>query len=269
MVRVLYLDHNVRYTAAGGTRAKGPRVAQQWQHHPSWGLAPELDLAGVERLVVVSAHPDDESLGVGGLVSRAHRAGVPVYLVLLTAGEASHPPHEQCSRHALATRRLAELDAAVDLLAPGSPVVFLGAPDGGVEDVEDEVVAALAEIVGDGQGTLLVAPWRHDGHPDHDAAGRAAARVAAGCSARLAEYPLLMWRHLDPADAPWDRMAAVRLDDDVLETKLAAIRAHSSQIRPGGEGQLLQHFSGAVEHVLVDRVVVPRPRAEVRVAQAS
>lgn len=167
-------------------------------------------------------------------MTRAHRAGVPVYLVLLTAGEASHPPHEQCSRHALATRRLAELDAAVDLLAPGSPVVFLGAPDGGVEDVEDEV-------------------------------------VAAGCSARLAEYPLLMGRRLEPAEAPWDRLAAVRLDPDVLETKLAAIRAHSSQIRPGGEGQLLQHFSADVEHVVVERpVAVPRPRtAPSAVAQAS
>lgn len=261
MERRRALDHNVRYTAVGGTRAKGRHVPQDWQQHPAWGRAPELDLSSVQRLVVVSAHPDDESLGVGGLLARAHRASVPVYLVLLTAGEASHPPHEQCTRHALATRRLAELDAAVDLLAPGSPVVFLGAPDGGVDDVEDEVVAALADIVGDGQGTLLVAPWRHDGHPDHDAAGRAAARVATACSARLVEYPLLMWRHLDPADAPWDRMTAVHLDDATLETKLAAIRAHSSQIRSGGEGQLLRHFSGSVEHLVVEPATVPQPRS--------
>lgn len=244
-------------------------MPQDWQQHPSWDQGPDLGLTDVERLVVVSAHPDDESLGVGGLVTTAARAGIPVYVVLLTAGESSHPPHETCSRHALATRRLAELDAAVDLLAPGSPVVFLGAPDGGVADVEDEVVAALSEIVGDGQGTLIVAPWRHDGHPDHDAAGRAAARVAAGCAARLAEYPLLMWRTLDPAEAPWDRMSVVRLDEDALETKLAAIRAHSSQIRAGGEGQWLAPFHVPVEHLVVDRVVVPRPRLELRVAQAS
>lgn len=248
-------------------------MAQQWQQHPSWGRGPALELTGrdgpCERLVVVSAHPDDESLGVGGLITRAHRAGIAVYIVLLTAGEDSHPPLEVMSRHALATQRLAELDAAVTLLAPGSPVVFLGAPDNGVADVEDEVVAALGEIVGDGEGTVLLAPWRHDGHPDHEAAGRAAARVAAECRARLVEYPLLMWHHLDPADAPWAQMEVLRLDQVTLETKLAAIRAHSSQIRstgtdgrPGLDGRLLGHFTVPVEHlVTAPAPAVPRPRA--------
>ena len=41
------------------------------------------------RLVVVSAHPIDESLGAGGLIATAHAAGaMVVYVVLLTAGEA-------------------------------------------------------------------------------------------------------------------------------------------------------------------------------------
>lgn len=236
-------------------------MPRDWQQHPSWGRGPTLDLlAGdppCERLVVVSAHPDDESLGVGGLIARAHRAGIGVHLVLLTAGESSHPPAEHCSRHSLATRRLAEMDAAVELLAPGSPVVFLGAPDGGVADVEQEVVAALGEIVGDGHGTLLVAPWRHDGHPDHDAAGRAAARVAAACEARLAEYPLLMWHRREPAEAPWEQMAVLPLDQATLEIKLAAIRAHASQIRGAAgapaplDGHFLGHFAVPLEQLVL------------------
>lgn len=216
--------------------------------------------------MVLSAHPDDESLGVGGLIALAHRAGIGVYLVLLTAGESSHPPAEHCSRHSLATRRLAEMDAAVELLAPGSPVVFLGAPDGGVADVEEEVVSALGEIVGEGHGTLLVAPWRHDGHPDHDAAGRAAARVAAACGADLVEYPLLMWHRLQPAEAPWNQMSVLRLDQASLEIKLAAIRAHSSQIRGAAgsaaplDGQFLGHFTVPLEHLVVSTEQSPVPR---------
>lgn len=249
-------------------------MTQQWEQHPAWGRGPAFELVGrdgpCQRLVVVSSHPDDESLGAGGLIALAHRAGISVYVVLLTAGEASHPPAEHMSRHALATQRLAELDAAVDLLAPGAPVVFLGAPDTGVADVEDEVVAALSEIVGDGHGTVLLAPWRHDGHSDHEAAGRAAARVAAASRARLVEYPLLMWRHRDPATAPWSQMATVRLDEAILETKLAAIRAHASQIRvpegrerPALDGSLLRHATVPVEHVVLDdSPVVPRPRDE-------
>lgn len=256
-------------------------MPHDWQQHPSWGRGPTLDLCAGdrawERLVVISAHPDDESLGVGGLIAHAHRAGIQVYLVLLTAGESSYPPAEQCSRHSLATRRLAEMDAAVELLAPGSPVVFLGAPDGGVADVEEEVVAALGEIVGEGRGTLLVAPWRHDGHPDHDAAGRAAARVAAACEATLVEYPLLMWHRLEPAAAPWDQMAVLPLDEASLEIKRAAIRAHSSQVRgvagsPAAmDGHFLGHFTVPLEHLVLASDPAPdprRPRAVEVAAQA-
>ena len=69
--------------------------AETWRDHPSWGRVPELGLANdgqtCTRLVVVAAHPDDESLGTGGLIAAAHDAGLAVYVVLLTAGEGSHP----------------------------------------------------------------------------------------------------------------------------------------------------------------------------------
>ncbi|ANH38770.1 1D-myo-inositol 2-acetamido-2-deoxy-alpha-D-glucopyranoside deacetylase [Nocardioides dokdonensis FR1436] len=240
-------------------------MPEKWQQHPAWGQVPPLDLgtgkARIRRLVVVSAHPDDESLGVGGLITTAHRAGIDVYVVLLTAGEASHPPGREISRQALATERLAEMEAAVALLAPGAPVVFLGAPDGGAAEVEDQMVTALTDIVGDGSHTLLVAPWRHDGHPDHDAAGRAAAEVATLTGARLVEYPLVMWRLRTPEEAPWDEMVRVDLPEDVLDTKLAAIRAHVTQVRalspedpPALSGPMLAHFTIPVEHLVVTAV---------------
>jgi len=126
-------------------------------------------------------------------------------------------------------------------------------------------IASLGEIVGEGHGTLLVAPWRHDGHPDHDAAGRAAARVAASSGARLVEYPLLMWHRLQPDEAPWEQMAVLRLDEASLETKLAAIRAHASQIRGAGgapaplDGRFLGHFTVPLEHLVLATEPAPRP----------
>ena len=237
-------------------------MPQSWQQHPEWGRVPTLDPRSIpdrwHRLVVVSAHPDDESLGVGGLIATAHRAGLEVYVVLLTAGEASHPPGREVSRHSLATERLAEMDRAVGLLAPGTPVVFLGAPDGGAADVEDQMVVALGDIVGDGAGTLLVAPWRHDGHPDHEAAGRAAAQVARSSGAWLAEYPLVMWRLGEPDAAPWRQMVRLELAPQLRETKLDAIRAHASQLRalspddpPALSGPMLAHFTGHAEHLVL------------------
>ncbi|MEP6561765.1 MAG: PIG-L family deacetylase, partial [Nakamurella sp.] len=52
---------------------------------------PRLELTGLRRLVVISAHPDDETLGAGALIATAARLGVPITVIVATAGEGSHP----------------------------------------------------------------------------------------------------------------------------------------------------------------------------------
>lgn len=238
--------------------------ADVWRSHPRYGRAPTLDLVNGEqpcsRLVVVAAHPDDESLGAGGLVATAADRGLSVYVVLLTAGEASPYASPASTRHALATLRLAEMENALARLAPENTLVFLGAPDGQVAENECHVARSLAELVGTGERTLLVAPWQSDGHPDHDAAGRAAAHAARESGARLVEYPLLAWNRLAPEELPWQHARCLSLPDPLRERKEAAIRAHASQIRSAGAhaggqaplpGRVLAHFTGDVEHYLV------------------
>ncbi|MFC4785245.1 PIG-L family deacetylase [Nocardioides sp. MAHUQ-72] len=244
--------------------------AAAWRRHPSWGAVPELTLVNGEvpcsRLVVVAAHPDDESLGAGGLIATAAAAGLTVYVVLLTAGEASHPDSPTLSRHALATRRLAEAERALGILAPEAPLVFLGASDGGVADVEAEVTASLVDLIGDGRATLLAAPWRRDGHPDHEAAGRAAAAAAERTGAKLAEYPIWMWHKDQPDAAPWPQMRRLDLSAQVTQRKWLAIHAHTTQVRPlspaPSDGVLLPdrvlaHFNAPVEHFVTEPLADP------------
>ena len=69
------------------------------------GAAP-LDLAGVRRLIVVSAHPDDESLGAAGLISRLNTLGARVLVIVASDGEASHPDSTVHSRAARRTPTL-------------------------------------------------------------------------------------------------------------------------------------------------------------------
>ncbi len=237
--------------------------ADAWRTHPRYGRAPRLELVNGDepfsRLVVVAAHPDDESLGAGGLIATAADRGLSVYVVLLTAGEASPFAAPASTRHALATLRLAEMENALARLAPENTLVFLGAPDGEVAANETQVTRSLTELVGNGERTVLAAPWRGDGHPDHDAAGRAAAVAARESGARLVEFPLVAWNRLAPEELPWQDARCLPLAEDVRARKEAAIRAHVSQVRASGvaggqaplPGRVLAHFTGEHEHFLV------------------
>lgn len=236
--------------------------ADAWRKHAQWGRVAPLALTNRDeactRLVVVAAHPIDESLGAGGLVATAHRSGAQVYVVLLTAGETPSRTGSM-SRHALATQRLAEVEQAVQSLAPGAPVVFLGAAGGEVVDSEGEVSASLTELIGDGSRVMLAAPWRRDGHPDHDAAGRAADEAARRTGARLVEYPIRAWQDRSPDHAPWRAMRRLDLEPEVVRDKERAIAAHASQVCPDARGlgppvlpdRVLAHFRGPVEHFVV------------------
>lgn len=231
------------------------------QDHPRWGRLPDLELeGGYDRLVVVAAHPDDESIGAGGLIARAHDRGMQVYVALLTAGEAADPTVTDGSRHALARMRLAEMEEAVGVLAPGAPVVFLGAQDGHLDECEPQVTAYLTETLGQATRTLVAAPWREDPHPDHRAAGRAAAAAASASGARLVEFPVRLWLDTDAGAAPWDRMVQLALSDAERDRKVAAIGAHASQFRsPDVLRSRLAHLAGSVEHHVLEPVPVPVP----------
>ncbi|MCW2735544.1 bifunctional PIG-L family deacetylase/class I SAM-dependent methyltransferase [Nocardioides sp.] len=196
-------------------------------------LAPLQLPASRSRLVVVGAHPDDETLGAGGLIRSAALAGWRVEVVTATAGEGSHPHSPSHTPQQLADVRRAELRAAITGLAPEATVTCLDLPDGDVASHATELVAALVAAIGtDGADVLLCAPWRRDGHPDHEAVGRAAAVAAARTDARLLEYPVWLWHWGTEDDLPWDRATRLPLDAADLAAKRAAVAAHASQVGP-------------------------------------
>lgn len=218
---------------------------------------PELALPAARRRVVVAgAHPDDETLGAGGTVHAAARAGRQVHVVSATAGEGSHPRSPTHPPGVLASVRRDELRAATTALAPGADVRCLGLPDGDVAAHEEEVVAALVDVIGTaGSDVVLCAPWRGDGHPDHEAVGRAAAVAASRTDALLLEYPVWAWHWGDPATFP-PGTSRVALGPADLDAKRTAVSRHASQVAPlspapGDEvmlgPDLLAHFARPAE----------------------
>ncbi|XVV16952.1 PIG-L deacetylase family protein [Actinoplanes sp. CA-131856] len=201
-----------------------------WRAWPAMAEWPVLALEpGSRPPVVVAPHPDDEILGVAGLMATLGDVG----LVAVTDGEASHPGSAVHTPERLAAIRREETAEAMARLGLGeSTVVRLGQPDGGVD--EAALTGALAQLLGPDQWCL--ATWRGDGHPDHEAVGRAAAEACARTGARLLEYPIWTWHWASPGDArvPWERARRVPLTPEVMAAKRAAIEAFPSQIHPLG-----------------------------------
>lgn len=217
------------------------------------------------RLVVAGAHPDDETLGAGGLIRTAALAGWRVDVVTATAGEGSHPHSPTHTPQRLAEVRRAELRDAISVLSPDATVRCLDLPDGDVASYVTELVAILVETIGtDGSDVLLCAPWRSDGHPDHEAVGRAAAVAAARTDAQLLEYPVWLWHWGAEDDVPWDRATLLPLDEADLAAKRTAVAAHASQVRPLSDAtgdevllgdDLLAHFDRDEVFISVDEEV--------------
>jgi len=209
----------------------------------------------VTRVVVVAAHPDDETLGAGGLIARAAELGLTVSVVVASNGEASHPESSTHTPARLAAIRRQEVITAVEELAPAAPVRLLGLPDGGVAEHEEELAALLTAEVGDAAAsTWIVAPWRSDGHPDHAAVGRASATAALTTGATLWEYPVWAWHWSTPTDEIWDpkRLRVLELSSRTRFAKSRAMTAHTSQINPlsdesGDEAIIQPHFGAYFE----------------------
>lgn len=204
-----------------------------WSAASQWADVTELRPfdGGVERLVVVAAHPDDETLGAGGLIALADARDIQVNVVLLTAGEASHPGSPTHTREELTSVRLEEFRQALAGLAPLASTTFLGLSDGEVEHGRDAAIEAVVDVIGrHGQVTLVAAPWRRDGHADHDAAGHIAAIAAQRTDARLVEYPIWLWHWGCPDQAPWGELRRVPLTAEARARKLRAMAEHRSQV---------------------------------------
>jgi LmbE family N-acetylglucosaminyl deacetylase len=194
---------------------------------------PRLDLSACPGLVVVGAHPDDETLGLGGMIGALRDGGVPVSVVSVTDGGAAYPGLSRAERSRLELVRRHELHTAATILGV-TDRVHLGLPDGELTDHEAWLSARLTALLAKhARGVWCAANWRGDGHPDHEAVGRAALLAARRTGAVPLQYPIWMWHWALPSDpaVPWSRARAVPLTDLDTKRKQAAAQCFRSQHR--------------------------------------
>ena len=188
------------------------------------------DLAPPGLVLVIAPHPDDETLGCGGLIALSKQAGRAVLVVVLTDGAASHTGSASHSTEQMAALRADELARATAMLGLGPyEVASLSLPDGRLEEEDaGEVADRIRLDIANRSVGAIFAPGQDDPHPDHRAAARIAAALAQGYNALLWDYPVRA--HVIDAvlKASTD---LVRLDiSGVLARKRAALACHASQL---------------------------------------
>ncbi len=200
----------------------------------SFAYAEIAEVAGRGGLVIIAPHPDDESLGCGGLISLACAEGRPVKVIVVSDGTGSHPRSRAYPRTRLRGLREREARRAASALglAPRH-VAFLRLPDRFVPSEGQAARVAVQRIVDAARkidATALFVSWRHDPHCDHQAAYLLARAAQRELGAILYEYSV--WGAALQGSTPVTRAATgfrLKIERN-LSQKRRAIAMHESQM---------------------------------------
>lgn len=212
-------------------------------------------------VLVIAPHPDDETLGCGGLIAAAVRRGDPVHVVFVTDGGASHPGCRLWSRPRRAACREAEAAEALRRLGAGDAFrTFLRLPDAAMPDPGEpryaEARDALVRILDELRPALAALPWRRDPHCDHRASWALATDAIAASRASPAVLEYAIW--LDAFGAEDDRPAPGEAEAVALAVSGAAKRhallAHRSQL---GDGPFDDPAGFALDAATIARLTGP------------
>jgi len=180
-----------------------------------------LPVAALGRVLCVSPHPDDETLGCGGTLAAAAAAGAQVHVVLLSAGEREPGPAAR-DPSMLAMQRLSEFAAALQALGVHG-FDFLNGRDTELAADAGRLSEALAGVVARTQPDTVLLPSPTDAHRDH----RSAAAIAVEAVARTGLRPSLL------AYEVWAPVGASHVVDitAVLPAKRAALDCYALRFR--------------------------------------
>src|ERR1700727_27444 len=175
-------------------------------------------------VVVVSPHPDDETLGAGGFIAFQQSVGVDVTIVAVTDGENAYPDCPELGDQ----RRVEQEQALACLGVPKERILRFKLPDSSVGSRQAELYEHLSSLVSN--QTHLIAPWKGDFHPDHEVCGRAAEEVARSRGAMLTWYFFWTWHFGAPELLKDLNVRRFPLNNGSLRAKSRALVEHRSQL---------------------------------------
>jgi LmbE family N-acetylglucosaminyl deacetylase len=175
-----------------------------------------------ERLLVIAPHPDDESIGCGGLIALHRSERRECRVVIVTDGMAATSATDDAYRNL----REEETRRGLALLG-GADVRFLRVPDRQAATDSPQIATSLAKQLADFRPDLLLAPSPLEIHPDHVAVSRAlvdAIQQEPSLRGLLAMTRVAFYE----VSQPFQPNCLVDISA-VAEQKWEAIRQHQSQ----------------------------------------
>lgn len=158
-----------------------------------------FQISRLDRVLIISPHPDDEVFGCGGLMKTLIQSGKHVELVVLSKGEAVHKhccPNDE--EHIVFTR--AKLtDRANGLLGLSSNQIHrLDFPDGDFVSAENrtDLITALDELIKEINPTEVFIPHPYENSPDHVSATRIVEAILEDVSVPIFYYCVWTWYHM-------------------------------------------------------------------------
>jgi LmbE family N-acetylglucosaminyl deacetylase len=217
-----------------------------------------IDLTGVERILVVTAHPDDVDFGSAGSVAQFTDSGVEVTYCIVTDGDAGGA-ETGTPREEMAPLRRDEQTAAAAVVGVHD-LHFLGYPDGRVEsslDLRRDISRVIRQVRP--QRVMAQSPVRnwdriYASHPDHLAVGEATIAAVYPDARNRWSHPELEREGLEPwtVDETWLNAIGPDVTHYIdittsIDRKIEALLSHKSQLPdPVATGEMVRGWTAMI-----------------------
>jgi LmbE family N-acetylglucosaminyl deacetylase len=194
----------------------------------------------IQRVLVITAHPDDSEFGAGGTIAKLVHEGMHVSYCIVTNGNKGSGDRTMTPERLARIREEEQRNAARVLGV--ETVDFLGFPDCEVEDTRESRLAVTAAIRRHRPDRLIIQnPHRTKNlgasHRDH----RTVAGIALDCVYPLARdhmaFPELLEQGLEPHKVReiylmwWENPELIVDISDTIDLKIKALACHASQFK--------------------------------------
>ncbi len=207
-----------------------------------------------ESAMSIQAHPDDIEFTCAGTLARWARLGTHVVYVLCTSGDVGIDEPGMTREKATDIREAESREAA--RIAGVPDVVFLREPDGLLQPTLDlrkklvrEIRRYRPEVIMCGDPTIVWSGSDYINHPDHRAAAMAALDAtfpAAGqpnLFEELEQEGLKAHKVRKVYSSVWEKADVFINIDETIEIKIAALRAHKSQLKDWDPTEMIKEWA--------------------------